>query len=243
MNIFDRNNFDFESLTGQLIWFNVVSHSDEYSGYDIIQNISEKSFWNEIENPYPRGNKPGDIVRDTTFLSYSIGPVRRLTWKELCLALGFYKDILLPDYHNCLKCEEYKKCKAYFKDDPKQERCNSWERNHKNEIPDLEEEYKKFIDDLLNKPSKCCLDYLKLVSDVYKKTLYYELDEIKVNDDGTTTHLHSPKFLNEHPERKDSPEFTEKEENEQVGLIAKTAYEMAKKYGSLFKENFDNKNI
>lgn len=164
-NIFDRNNFDFESLVGQLLWCNTVSHSDEYSGYDIIQNPPHNSFWEEIE-AYPRGNKPGDIVRDVTFLSYSIGPTRRLSWKELTLALGFYKDCLLPDYHDCSKCEDHKNCKAYFKDDPKQERCSGWIKDHADEVPSIEEEYKKFIDDLLNNPSHLDLgpDYSKFIN-------------------------------------------------------------------------------
>lgn len=66
-------------------------------------------------------------------------------------------------------------------------------------------------------------DSLKLVKDVYKKTFAYELEKIKVNDDGTTTHLHSDAFLDEHPERKDSPEFTKEEEAEQLKFIAAAA--------------------
>lgn len=264
-NIFDRDNFDFESLTGQLLWCHCVEHGDEYSGYDIIQNPSPKSFWVGMENPYPRGNKPGDIVRDITFLSYSIGPTRRLSWKELTLALGFYKDCLLPDYHDCSKCEDYKKCKAYFKDDPKQERCSGWIKDHADEVPDLEEEWKKFIDDLLNNPSKLDLgphfekyyqkmieeagtkeiindksiNPLELVTKVYKNTLAYELDKTIVNDDGTITHLHSDKFLEEHPERKDSPEYTEEELKENIDFIANVAKKTAKEWGSLLKEKFD----
>ena len=262
MNIFDENN-DWKSFAGDLLWHNVVYHRDEYSGYDIIQNVHFKSFWNDVDNPYPRGNKPGDIVRDVTFLSYSIGPTRRLTWKELTLALGFYKDILLPDYHDCSRCEDHKKCKAYFKDDPKQERCSGWEKDHANEVPDIEEEWKKFIDDLLNNPPKLDLgphwekyfehmleepetketnedkndsnNIFDLVNNVYKKTLGYELNSMIINEDGTITHKHSDKFLDEHPERKDSPEFTEKEEQEEINFIAKVAFEDAKKYGSLFK--------
>jgi len=62
-----------------------------------------------------------------------------------------------------------------------------------------------------------------IIEEVYKKTLAYELDSIKVNDDGTTTHLHSDAFLDEHPERRDSPEFTEEEELEQLKFIAAMA--------------------
>lgn len=62
-------------------------------------------------------------------------------------------------------------------------------------------------------------EILKLASDIYKKTLGYELDRLVVNDDGKTTHLHSDRFLDEHPERKGSPEFTKEEEKEQVNSL------------------------
>ena len=61
---------------------------------------------------------------------------------------------------------------------------------------------------------------IKLAWNIYKKTLGYELDSLQVNDDGTTTRLHSDWFLDEHPERMDSPEFTDEEEKEQAELIA-----------------------
>lgn len=64
---------------------------------------------------------------------------------------------------------------------------------------------------------------IKLAWEIYKKTLAYELDSLQVNDDGTTTHMHSDKFLDEHPERSDSPEFTDEEEKEQAELIATMA--------------------
>lgn len=61
---------------------------------------------------------------------------------------------------------------------------------------------------------------MKLAWEIYKNTLGYELDSIKVNEDGSTTHLHSDSFLDKHPERIDSPEFTDEEEKEQAELIA-----------------------
>ena len=64
---------------------------------------------------------------------------------------------------------------------------------------------------------------IKLAWEIYKKTLAYELDSLQVNDDETTTHMHSDKFLDEHPERRDSPEFTDEEEKEQAELIATMA--------------------
>lgn len=66
-------------------------------------------------------------------------------------------------------------------------------------------------------------EIIKLAMDIYKKTLGYELDSIQVNDDGTTTHLHSDRFLDEHPERSDLPEFTDEEEKEQAEFIATMA--------------------
>ena len=62
-----------------------------------------------------------------------------------------------------------------------------------------------------------------IATEIYKKTLGYELDKLKVNDDGTTTHIHSDRFLDEHPERKDNPEFTDEEEIEQIKFIAEIA--------------------
>jgi len=75
-------------------------------------------------------------------------------------------------------------------------------------------------------------DILKLAQAVYQKTLGYELETLKINEDGSTTHLHSDKFLNEHPERKNSPEFSEEEEKKQVRLVATWA-----KY---LRENLDS---
>lgn len=66
-------------------------------------------------------------------------------------------------------------------------------------------------------------DFLSIVKNVYKQTFGYELDKLKVNDDGTTTHIHSDRFLDEHPERKDNPEFTNEEELEMAKFIEKIA--------------------
>lgn len=62
-------------------------------------------------------------------------------------------------------------------------------------------------------------EVIKLEKDIYKKTLSYELERLVVNEDGTTTRLHSDRFLDEHPERNDSPEFTKEEEKEQTNFI------------------------
>ena len=83
--------------------------------------------------------------------------------------------------------------------------------------PELYEQKDISIEDIIPEGS------LQMVMNIYKKTLGYELEKIKVNDDGTTTHLHSDAFLDEHPERRSSPEFTEEEENEQLKFIAAAA--------------------
>lgn len=64
---------------------------------------------------------------------------------------------------------------------------------------------------------------LDTILDICKKTMGYRLEKVVVNDDGTTTHLHSDKFLDDHPERVDSPEFTKDEERAQVEMIASLA--------------------
>ena len=61
---------------------------------------------------------------------------------------------------------------------------------------------------------------IELMGEVYKKTLAYELEKVKINDDGSTTHLHSDRFLDEHPERRKSQEFTEEEEKDQFRFIS-----------------------
>ena len=74
---------------------------------------------------------------------------------------------------------------------------------------------------------------LEMIYEIYKKTIGYSLEKVIINDDGTTTHLHSDEFLENHPERVSSPEFTEEEENEKVRFM----YEMVKSfdYGDLFR--------
>jgi len=62
---------------------------------------------------------------------------------------------------------------------------------------------------------------IEILHEIYKKTFAYELESVRVNEDGTTTHLHSDRFLDEHPERRDSPEFTEEEEKKQAEFFGK----------------------
>lgn len=81
----------------------------------------------------------------------------------------------------------------------------------------------------------------KLVYEIYKKTLGYELEKIVINEDGTNTHLHSDRFLDEHPERRDSPEFTEEEERGQAAFLMHMVEECYDGH-SLF-EGFKNKPV
>lgn len=40
-----------------------------------------------------------------------------------------------------------------------------------------------------------------IVREVYKKLLIYDICGVKVNEDGSTTWLHSDRYMDEHPER------------------------------------------
>ena len=114
-----KDDMDWKALATQLLWFNIVYRkiwygisavSDRYSGYDVVLDSSTR-----------------EILRDTSFLSYSVGHVKKLSWKELALELGLFEDILTPDGHDCKNCPHRKDCIAYFRDDPDQERCSWWE--------------------------------------------------------------------------------------------------------------------
>lgn len=74
---------------------------------------------------------------------------------------------------------------------------------------------------------------LEMMDEVYKKTLAYELEKVRINEDGSTTHLHSDKFLDEHPERRESPEFTEEEEKGQAKILFRLS-KAFDKFGSFF---------
>lgn len=125
-----KDNVDWKEFATQLLWRNCVHDKNGYSGYDIVIDVPEHSVFSEMENPYPRGHKPGDIVRDTSFLSYSIGPIKKLSWKELALAIGLFEEHFIPDGHDCKKCKTSKTCHAYFKNDPDQEVCGWWQEHY-----------------------------------------------------------------------------------------------------------------
>ena len=62
-----------------------------------------------------------------------------------------------------------------------------------------------------------------IVGNIYKKTIAYDLEKVVINEDGTTSHLHSDSFLDKHPERRESSQFTEEEEIEQSNFMVATA--------------------
>ena len=79
-------------------------------------------------------------------------------------------------------------------------------------------------------------ELLQICNDIYKKTLGYSLEKIKINDDGTITHLHSDEFLDKYPERRDTPEFTKEEEVEIAQYLAELAKVDYKKFGPLYQK-------
>jgi len=159
-NIFNQDNIDFKNWVSALLWHQIVYHKNEFSGYELIINPAE----------YVSGYKKGDIISDTSFLSYYIGETRKLSWKELALVMGFWKDHMLPDHHNCGECPLEKKCNAYFKYDDDQERCNGWMEDHKDELPSIDEEYQKFIERMMT-PSKKFSVFCSLSSEEMKEIM------------------------------------------------------------------------
>ena len=126
----NKDNIDWKEFAKSLLWRNIVHDKNEYSGYDVITNYIPSWCKDNPEQACQRGYKPGDVVRDIRFLSYWIGPTKQLSWKELALELGLFEDILIPDGHDCKVCPDRKGCRAYFKDDPDQERCSGWKEEY-----------------------------------------------------------------------------------------------------------------
>lgn len=80
-------------------------------------------------------------------------------------------------------------------------------------------------------------ELLQLCDTIYKKTLGYSLDRIVLNENGTTSHIHSDEFLDEHPERRNNPEFTEEEELEAAKYLEKLVEADYKQFGPLPLKN------
>ena len=58
-----------------------------------------------------------------------------------------------------------------------------------------------------------------IVGNIYKKTIAYDLEKVVINEDGTTSHLHSDSFLDKHTERRETPQLTEEEQIEQANFM------------------------
>jgi hypothetical protein len=99
-----KNDIDWKEFATELLWVKIVEDKNKDSGYDISES--------------------GEIGR-WRYSAIKV-PYRRLTWKELALELGVLLEHLTPDGHDCKVCSQRKDCKASFKDDPDQERCNGW---------------------------------------------------------------------------------------------------------------------
>ena len=86
-------------------------------------------------------------------------------------------------------------------------------------------EDKAVLDDVLKDLQKTENDFAEMITmeNIYKKTIAYDLEKVVINEDGTTSHLHSDSFLDKHPERRETPQFTEEEELEQSNFMVAMA--------------------
>jgi hypothetical protein len=105
-----KGDIDWKSFAESLLWHNIVYHKNEYSGYE-------------------QGDVSGEIG-NYSIRSIFVETYHKLTWKQLALELGSFTDQLISDGHDCKVCPDRKGCRAYFKDDPDQERCNGWKEEY-----------------------------------------------------------------------------------------------------------------
>ena len=80
---------------------------------------------------------------------------------------------------------------------------------------------KAVLGDVLKDLQKTENDFAEMITmeNIYKKTIAYDLEKVVINEDDTTSHLHSDSFLDKHPERRETPQFTEEEEIEQANFM------------------------
>lgn len=116
-----KDDVDWKNFAEALLWRNIVHNKNEDSLYDIM-----------LEDYPDRNIKKGDIS-SWRICSY-VDPFshKPLTWKELALELGLFKEYLTPDGHKCKGCPKENDCKAFFKYDEDHERCNWWSENMNN---------------------------------------------------------------------------------------------------------------
>ena len=60
---------------------------------------------------------------------------------------------------------------------------------------------------------------MEMMANIYKNTAAYDIEKVVINEDGTTSHLHSDSFLDKQQDRSETPQFTEEEEIEQVNFM------------------------
>ena len=78
-------------------------------------------------------------------------------------------------------------------------------------------------------------EVLKIAKAIYKKTLGYQLDKVEVTENGVK-HYHSDEFLDNHPERRQNPEYTEEEELEALNWVAQMAKTCDEFDNTIYKE-------
>lgn len=110
----NKNNIDWRAVAAHALWCLCVRDKNEYSGLEISDATGNIASFSMMAYLPPGESKP-----------------RHLSWKQLSLELGLFKDLLTPDGHDCTKCPEEKKCKAFFKHDKDHERCNWWQEHMK----------------------------------------------------------------------------------------------------------------
>ena len=72
-----------------------------------------------------------------------------------------------PDHHDCTICFQRERCNVSFKNNKDQERCSGWLKEHGDE-----EEYKKFIDDLLHlKYDNISINFDNISEEEFKKLI------------------------------------------------------------------------
>ena len=131
MTTMTKDDIDWKTFAKALLWNRIVYEKNEYSGYDLItDNIPAWGKGMTQEQLYPRGYKPGMIVGNTDILSYYIGPIKKLSYKDLAIELGLGEEFgLIWDGHVCKGCPKEKTCYAFFKYDGDHEKCNWWSEN------------------------------------------------------------------------------------------------------------------
>ena len=70
---------------------------------------------------------------------------------------------------------------------------------------------------------------MNIAHEIFKNTLAYELIGLRINEDGTTTPLHSSLYMDMHPEL-DTDEYSMEEFNQELEDNIKFMYKFIKAY-------------